>query len=92
MSLDMKAQTAEFETASEAVKNMKVGWNLANTLESLGDWIYPEGWWSWETGWGNPITKPEFMKMMRKAGFNAIRVPVTWFPTWMPITKWIQRG
>ena len=80
MSLDMKAQTAEFETASEAVKNMKVGWNLANTLESLGDWIYPEGWWSWETGWGNPITKPEFMKMMRKAGFNAIRVPVTWFP------------
>ena len=63
MSLDMKAQTAEFETATEAVNNMKVGWNLANTLESLGDWIYPEGWWSWETGWGNPITKPELMKI-----------------------------
>ena len=26
MSLGIQAQTAEFETAAEAVKNMKVGW------------------------------------------------------------------
>ena len=30
----IKAQSAEFETASEAVKNMKIGWNLVNTLDT----------------------------------------------------------
>lgn len=72
----------EFETATEAVKNMKIGWNLWNTLDSYSDpdWFHPEGWWSWETLWGNPVTKPELMKMIRKSGIKALRLPVTWFP------------
>jgi len=80
------AQT--FESATEAVKNMHVGWNLGNTLESnSGDvnnmWI--EAWGnatpsSYETAWGQPVTKPELLKMFKDAGFNAIRVPVTWYP------------
>ena len=74
------AQSAEFETAFEAVKNMKVGWNLWNTLESPGAEYDPTNYRSWETAWGNPVTKPELMKMMRKAGYNAIRLPVTWYP------------
>jgi aryl-phospho-beta-D-glucosidase BglC (GH1 family) len=81
-------QAQDFETATRAVKNMAVGWNLGNTLDSnSGDvnnmWI--EKWSSrstkdYETAWGQPVTKPELMKMMKKAGFNAIRVPVTWYP------------
>lgn len=75
----------DFETAAEAVKNMKIGWNLVNTLDSYANpekdtWFQPEGWWSWEKVWGNPVTKPELMKMIRKAGFNTMRIPVTWFP------------
>ena len=81
-------QAADFETANEAVKNMCVGWNLGNTLDSnSGDinnmWIE---YWSnrtpsdYETSWGQVITKPELIKMMKDAGFNAIRVPVTWYP------------
>jgi len=72
----------EFETAAEAVKNMKVGYCLGNTLEAFTDnWIgETHSWQEYEKAWGNPITKPEFMKMIRKAGFNAVRVPVTWFP------------
>ena len=72
----------EFETASEAVKNMKVGYCLSNTLDAFADsWIgETHSWQEYETVWGNPITKPEFMKMIRKAGFNAVRVSVTWFP------------
>ena len=72
----------EFETAAEAVKNMKVGYCLSNTLDAFTDnWIgETHSWQEYETVWGNPITKPEFMKMIRKAGFNAVRVPVTWFP------------
>ena len=79
---------ADFETANEAVKNMAVGWNLGNTLESnSGD--YNNMWiecfssrtpTDYETAWGQVVTKPELIKMMKDAGFNAIRVPVTWYP------------
>ena len=81
-SLGIQAQNAEFETATEAVKNMKIGWNLVNTLDSHSggeDWglTKPQ---DWETCWGNPVTKPELLKMIRKAGFNTMRIPVTWYP------------
>lgn len=74
-----------FETAAEAVKNMKVGWNLFNTFESASAntndmWIEHAYCDNYETACGNPITKPELMKMIRKAGFNAVRIPVTWYP------------
>ena len=79
---------AKFETAHEAVGNMQLGWNLGNTLDSnSGDvnnmWI--EAWTNrkpsdYETAWGQPVTTPELMKMFKQAGFNAIRVPVTWYP------------
>ena len=83
-----RAQDTEFETATEAVKNMAVGWNLGNTLDSnsgdtLNMWI--EHWTSrtptdYEKAWGQPVTKASLMKMFKDAGFNAIRVPVTWYP------------
>ena len=84
----LHAWATDFETAVTAVANMRVGWNLGNTLDSnSGDvnnmWI--EKWTSrspsdYETAWGQPVTKPELFKMFKEAGFNAIRVPVTWYP------------
>lgn len=84
----MWAQDSEFESATEAVKNMAVGWNLGNTLDSnsgdtLNMWI--EHWTNrtpsdYETAWGQPVTKASLMKLFKDAGFNAIRVPVTWYP------------
>ena len=84
--LCLSANAQSFETATEAVKNMKVGWNLGNTLDSnSGDvnnmWI--EAWTGrtpsdYEKAWGQPVTKPELIKMFKDAGFNAIRIPVTW--------------
>lgn len=68
-----------FETAAEAVKNMGVGWNLGNTLDANDGKECPDIVRS-ETMWGQPVTKPELMKMMKEAGFGAIRVPVTWYP------------
>ena len=68
-----------FETSYEAIANMGVGWNLGNTLESL--WVGDtdgRDWKKWETGWGQAVTRPELMTMMRDAGFGAIRVPVSW--------------
>lgn len=66
---------------------MKIGWNLGNTLDSnSGDTL--NMWLEWEknppskyeTAWGQPITTKKLIKMFRDAGFNAIRVPVTWYP------------
>ena len=70
------AEAADFETAKDAVKNMGVGWNLGNTLDACSG--SAQGLES-ETYWGQPQTKPELMKMMKEAGFSAIRVPVTWY-------------
>ena len=83
----MQMKGSDFETAKEAVKNMGVGWNMGNTLEannqSISD-ITNDGYWgqqdlSSETCWGQSKTKPELLKMMKEAGFGAIRVPVTWY-------------
>ena len=43
-SISMQTVAQSFETATEAVKNMRIGWNLGNTLESnsgdtLNMWI-----------------------------------------------------
>lgn len=83
--------SAEFESASAAVKNMGLGWNLGNTLDAnsndtLHMWIeyYNKGSKRttsvYETAWGQPVTKPELFRMLKDAGFNAVRVPVTWYP------------
>lgn len=70
-----------FETAEKAVDNIKVGWNLGNALDSNGEWIgkYSDGKpSSYETAWGNPITTKKLIAAVKNAGFNAVRVPVTW--------------
>lgn len=82
----MTAQS--FESAKEAVRNMRIGWNLGNTLDSnSGDslWMWVEAnknrtWKDYEQAWGQKVTKPELFKMLKEAGFNAVRVPVTWYP------------
>ncbi|MGN0688511.1 MAG: cellulase family glycosylhydrolase [Oscillospiraceae bacterium] len=70
-----------FETAVSAVENITVGWNLGNALDSCGEWIalYTEGKpENYETAWGNPVTTKELITAVKNAGFNSVRVPVTW--------------
>ena len=72
-------ENGAFESANDAVKNMKVGWNLGNTLDAHNGQRVTDPKVS-ETMWGQPITSPELMQMMKEVGFGAIRVPVTWYP------------
>lgn len=80
-------QAQELETATQAVKNMGVGWNLGNTLEANSQTYHDftkDNYWGQqglesETCWGQSKAKPELIKMMKDAGFGAIRVPVTWY-------------
>ena len=93
MSLGIQAQNAEFETAAEAVKNMKVGWNLGLTLDSHLDVESP--YCRFESFWVNPTIMPKFFEMLHKAGINAVRLPVTWFPhmdsSGRVDAKWMKR-
>ena len=53
----------------DAVKEMKLGWNLGNTLDA-----WPGG----ETGWGNPLTTKQMIDTLKAADFNTVRLPMTW--------------
>jgi len=55
-------------TALELTKQMGFGWNLGNALDATGS----------ETAWGTPKATQRLMDSVKAAGFNAIRIPVSW--------------
>ena len=57
----------------ELVADMKIGWNVGNSLDATGG----TGIMS-ETSWGNPKTKQAMIDDILNAGFNVIRIPITW--------------
>lgn len=91
-------QAAQMKTAKEVVKDMGVGWNLGNSLDSTGDWIgnnaSPE---KYETAWGNPKTTKAMINKIKEAGFKTVRVPVSWgqhmgsAPNYTVDKEWMDR-
>jgi len=87
LTIGSTAKAETFESATDAVKNMGVGWNLGNTLDANNQTVSDitnDAYWGQqglesETCWGQPFATQEFIQMMKKAGFTAIRVPVTWY-------------
>ena len=55
-------------SVTELTADMKTGWNLGNTFDAN------EG----ETSWGNPLTTHEMIDAVAAAGFDLIRIPITW--------------
>ena len=68
---DHKKEIADI-TAAELFQQMTVGWNLGNTLDSVGNGL------SSETAWGNPKATKELIDAVKAAGFDTVRIPVTW--------------
>ncbi|MGI6224432.1 MAG: cellulase family glycosylhydrolase [Prevotella sp.] len=73
------------ESAWEMVDNLKMGYNLGNTLDSnpSGDWwdtTISHSVSDWETAWGQPVTTQKMIDDIYAKGFNIIRVPITWGP------------
>lgn len=60
------------------VKNMKVGWNLGNTLEAHNNGQISGDELKTEEVWGNPVTTQKMIDEVKKAGFETIRIPITW--------------
>ena len=54
------------------VADMGAGWNVGNQLEAASGGI-PN-----ETAWGNPVITKDLIKAVKDAGFNTVRVPVSY--------------
>lgn len=61
------------------VENMRLGWNLGNTFDAYDDTGWVDGEMNIETCWTNaPKTSKEMIDTVKAAGFNTIRIPVSW--------------
>ena len=71
----IKERTDEMRdiTPMELVSEMTTGWNLGNTFDAFGTSGVAA-----ETSWGNPTTTKEMIDAVCEAGFDSIRIPVTW--------------
>ncbi|WP_295085252.1 cellulase family glycosylhydrolase [Ruminococcus sp.] len=61
------------------VKDMRLGWNLGNTLDAIDDtgWVGSE--MGIETCWnGGYKTSKEMIDAVKAAGFRTVRIPVSW--------------
>jgi len=66
-------------SAKELVKEMGLGWNLGNTLDSVDDRLdKASAPAAFETAWGNPVTTEKLIAKIIEEGFNVIRYPVSW--------------
>ena len=73
-------------TTMELVRDMGVGINLGNTMESCGDWIaqwgaggYAAGTVeSYEVAWGSPVITKDVIDGYASEGFGVVRIPVAW--------------
>ena len=74
-----------YPTAQQWNKDV-VGWNLGNQFECSApnqdgesmEISNPEGSINAETAWGNPVVTEAMIQAVKKAGFNAIRIPIRW--------------
>jgi endoglucanase len=55
-------------TATQLAAQMRLGWNLGNTLEAIGG----------ETNWGNPVASKALIDRVKASGFKAVRIPCSW--------------
>ena len=60
--------TGMSSSAVQLAANIRLGWNLGNTLEAIGG----------ETAWGNPKASKALIDLVKQNGFNAVRIPCSW--------------
>lgn len=67
------------KSAAEIVQEMQMGWNLGKSLEcyeekdaQVNEVVY------YEQLWHNPKTTKEMIRVIKKSGFGAVRIPITY--------------
>lgn len=88
----------ESMNAMDVVSNMKLGWNIGNTLDSTNDrLVRVEPAYKFETSWGNPKVTQELIDTILDSGFNVVRIPVSWTnhlaegPDYLIVESWMDR-
>ena len=76
-----------YQYAFAFAQSIRCGWNLGNTFDSVVrddrlDTCHTPV--DYETAWGNPAANRGMLEAVRDAGFDAIRIPVTWFQHIIP--------
>lgn len=71
-------EKVKFESAADAVKNMKIGINVGNSLDAFGWWYDKNDPYGMEKSWGNPEITRDLIKRIKQSGFNTVRLPVTY--------------
>lgn len=59
------------------VKDMKIGWNLGNTFDATNDYNHGDDL-KIESSWVGVKTTEEMIEAVHQAGFNTLRLPVSW--------------
>lgn len=67
------------EETKRFVKQLGAGFNLGNTLDTHDIHFETNNPSDFETYWGNPVTTKEMIQDIRTAGFDVLRVPITWY-------------
>lgn len=72
-----KASSSDYKNAQAIIDKMTIGWNLGNTLDCVNcSWLSSK--LDCETAWGNVKTTKAMIDAVKKAGFNTVRIPVSW--------------
>lgn len=88
------------KSATEVTQELQIGWNLGNQFDC---WNPNKNATVTETSWGSPTVTKELIHKVKEAGFQAIRIPVTYYnhmdakdqidPAWLDrvgeVTKWV---
>ncbi len=64
--------------AMDFVRGLKIGWNLGNTFDATFWAGYNQNELAIEKGWCGVYTTQEMIQAVHDAGFNTIRMPVSW--------------
>ena len=79
------------ELASKLPEFMGMGWNLGNHFDAYNNGV------AGETAWGNPLATQTTFHKIKAAGFNSVRIPVTWLgkvggaPNYKISQAWLDR-
>lgn len=63
----------------EITSQMKIGWNLGNSLDATSNYSIDTAPELFTKSWGNPAPTTDLIKTVHDGGFNTIRIPTTWY-------------
>lgn len=71
---DTKSKAFTEIKARDAVREMKTGWNLGNTLDATGAGNSLES----QLSWGQPYTTKAMIDGLAASGIKTLRIPISW--------------